>query len=220
MYKQTRFRSFMSSPEMTSTSIPLFPLSTVLFPDGLLPLQIFEVRYLDMIQKCIADGAQFGVVSLTQGSEVRKPGVTESFASVGTMAKIAAWHAPMPALLQIACIGTTRFRISFSEQLRNGLWVAETEPIENDQVVAIPVELQDTAQALGRLIASLQGENAHNEMPVLAPYRLDECGWVANRWCELLSISSAQKQRLLELDNPLLRLELIQDVLSEQGLLM
>lgn len=205
---------------MTSTSIPLFPLSTVLFPDGLLPLQIFEVRYLDMIQKCIADGTQFGIVSLTQGGEVRKPGVTESFASVGTMAKIVAWHAPMPALLQIACAGTTRFRISFSEQLKNGLWVAETEPIENDQVVAIPIELQDTTEAFNRLIASLQGENGHNEMPVLAPYRLDECGWVANRWCELLPISSAQKQRLLELDNPLLRLELIQDVLSEQGLLM
>lgn len=206
---------------MTSISIPLFPLGTVLFPDGLLPLQIFEVRYLDMIHKCIENGTQFGVVSLTQGSEVRTPGVTESFVSVGTMAKIAAWHAPMPALLQITCTGTTRFRVSSSEQLKNGLWVAETEPIADDQVVPIPMELQNTADTLDRLIASLQSERGpRNEMPVLAPYRLDECGWVANRWCELLPMSSEQKQRLLELDNPLLRLELIQDVLSEQGLLM
>jgi Lon protease-like protein len=206
---------------MTSTSIPLFPLDTVLFPDGLLPLQIFEVRYLDMIHKCISNGAQFGVVSLIQGGEVRKPGVVESFATVGTMAKITAWHTPMPALLQITCAGTTRFQVLSSEQLKNGLWIAEMEPIKDDQVVAIPAELQDTANTLGRLIASLQSEReSRNEMPILAPYRLDECGWVANRWCELLPISSAQKQRLLELENPLLRLELIQDVLSEQGLLM
>jgi Lon protease-like protein len=200
------------------TSIPLFPLATVLFPDGFLPLQIFEVRYLDMINKCIASGDQFGVVALTHGSEVRKPGVKESFAGVGTMAKINVWQAPRPGLLQIACTGATRFHIVSSEQLKHGLWMAETAPIEDDQVVSIPAELQYTADALGKLIASLRNEGvAAGEMPIAPPYRLDECGWVANRWCELLPIPFEQKQRLLELDNPLVRLELIQDVLSEQG---
>lgn len=205
---------------MTPTSIPLFPLATVLFPDGVLPLQIFEVRYLDMINKCIANGTQFGVVSLTQGSEVRKPEVTETFAAVGTLARISEWQAPQQGLLQICCSGTTRFRIASSEQLKHGLWVAQTTPIESDQIVAIPAELQNTAIALGKLIASLQDEGVPaNEMPIAPPYRLDECGWVANRWCELLPISAAQKQRLLELDSPLVRLELIQDALAEQGVL-
>lgn len=205
---------------MTSASIPLFPLNTVLFPDGVLPLQIFEVRYLDMINKCIANGTQFGVVSLTHGTEVRKPGATETIAAVGTMARIVEWHAPMPGLLQIVCNGAARFRISSCEQLKHGLWMAEAIAIDHDQAVAIPSELQNTADALGRLIASLQGDGVPiRQMPVAAPYRLDECGWVANRWSELLPISSAQKQRLLELDNPVLRLELIQDLLGEQGLL-
>jgi Lon protease-like protein len=205
---------------MTSTFIPLFPLNTVLFPDGVLPLQVFEVRYLDMIGKCIANGTQFGVVSLTHGSEVRKPGVAETIAPVGTMARIAESEAPLPGLLKIVCTGTSRFRISSSEQLKHGLWMAEVTSIDDDQVVAIPAELQNTADALGKLIASLQGDGVSaNEMPVGAPYRLDECGWVANRWSELLPIPIAQKQRLLELDNPVLRLELVQDVLGEQGLL-
>jgi Lon protease-like protein len=205
---------------MTSTSIPLFPLNTVLFPDGVLPLQIFEVRYLDMIGKCIADGAAFGVVSLTHGGEVRKPGVAETIVPVGTMARIAEWEAPMPGLLKIVCTGTNRFRISSSEQLKHGLWMAEVTAIDDDQVVAIPAELQNTADALGKLIASLQADSVPaNEMPIGAPYRLDECGWVANRWSELSPIPAEQKQRLLELDNPVLRLELVQDLLGEQGLL-
>jgi Lon protease-like protein len=205
---------------MTSTSIPLFPLGTVLFPCGFLPLQIFEVRYLDMINKCIANGTEFGVVSLTHGGEVRKPGVQESFAAVGTMARIGESHAPMPGLLKITCIGTRRFRIASSEQLKHGLWIGEVLPLENDQVVSIPAELQNTADALGKLIASLQQQGVPaNEMPIIAPYRLDECGWVADRWAELLPITPAQKQRLLELDNPIVRLELIQDALDEQGLL-
>jgi Lon protease-like protein len=205
---------------MTFASIPLFPLNTALFPDGMLSLQIFEVRYLDMINKCIANGTQFGVVSLTHGSEVRKPGATETIAAVGTMARIAEWEAPMPGLLHVVCNGTTRFNVSASEQLKHGLWMAEVTPIDADQVVNLPAELQNTADALGKLIASLQGEGLpFTQMPVIPPYRLDECGWVANRWSELLPLSTGQKQRLLELDNPVLRLELIQDALGEQGLL-
>jgi Lon protease-like protein len=204
---------------MTSTSIPLFPLSTVLFPGGLLPLQIFEVRYLDMINKCIADGTGFGVVSLTQGSEVRKPGMQEEFAAAGTTARVIEWQAPLPGLLQITCAGVSRFRIASSERLKHGLWMATVEPIADDLLVDVPAELKSTADALEKLIASLQKEGvADTDMPVRPPYRFDDCGWVANRWCELLPAPAAQKQRLLELDNPLVRLELVQDLLAERGL--
>lgn len=202
------------------TALPLFPLNTVFFPDGALPLRIFEVRYLDMISKCIADGSQFGVVTLTHGGEVRMPEVQETFSTVGTMARIVASEAPMSGLLQIACIGTSRFEIVASEQQKNGLWVAEVNPVADDQPVAIPEELQDTADALDSLIESLKAQGVPpQDMPVASPYRYDECGWVANRWAELLPISVTQKQRLLMLDNPLLRLELVQDILDERGLL-
>ncbi|HEV7816764.1 MAG TPA: LON peptidase substrate-binding domain-containing protein [Janthinobacterium sp.] len=201
-------------------SLPLFPLNTVLFPDGHLPLQVFEVRYLDMVKKCIANDEQFGVVPLLQGSEVRKPDAPEVLSDVGTLARIVEWTAPLPGLLHIKCTGTQRFRIRSSERLKHGLWVAGVEPLAPDRAVAIPPEQQDVANALGALIRSLQERKIPpDQMPLMPPFRLDESGWVANRWCELLSLDPDLKQRLLAQENPVLRLELIQDLLSENGLL-
>ena len=205
---------------MPSNLIPLFPLDTVLFPDGYLPLQIFEVRYLDMIKRAVAAGTGFGVVSLVEGNEVRLPGREETLAGVGTLAAIGAFAAPMAGLMQIACSGGARFRILSSERLKTGLWMAEVMPIEPDQTVPVPAELEDAAAALGSLIRTLQHEEvALAEMPLQPPFRLDECGWVANRWAELLPLSTDEKLRLLVLDNPLLRLELIQDALHDRGVL-
>jgi Lon protease-like protein len=205
---------------MNASPIPLFPLSTVLFPDGYLPLQIFEVRYLDMVKRAIAAGTGFGIVTLTDGAEVRTPEATEAVAPIGTLVQIRSHAAPMPGLMQIQCIGTSRFRIDASERLKHGLWMGQVTLLSPDQSVAIPDELEDTADALGRLIRTLQDEQvASEEMPLQPPYRLDECGWVANRWAELLPFQSEQKLRLLELDNPLLRLELIQDLLHAHGVL-
>jgi Lon protease-like protein len=201
-------------------SIPLFPLNTVLYPDGHLPLQVFEVRYLDMIKKCIAAGSPFGVVALLQGSEVRKPEQQEAFAEVGTIARIAAWTAPQPALLHICCLGGQRFRMASSARLANGLWLAEVDFIDADIVLAIPPEQQDVADALGALIRSLQQRAIPiDQMPIQGPFRLDECGWVANRWCELLDLTPDQKQRLLEQSSPVLRLELVQDWLILAGVI-
>jgi Lon protease-like protein len=211
-------RSFMSSFGMTP--IPLFPLNTVLFPDGHLPLQVFEVRYLDMVKKCIANNEAFGVVPLLEGGEVRKPGAPEVLSGAGTMAHIAEWTAPLPGLLHIRCAGARRFLVRSSRQLKHGLWVAEVEMLAPDRPVDIPAEQQDVANALGALIRSLQERRiGADQMPMQAPFRLDECGWVANRWCELLSLSTEEKLRLLAQENPVLRLELIQDILSENGLL-
>ena len=201
-------------------TIPLFPLGSALFPDGRLPLQIFEVRYLDMINKCIANGSSFGVVALTSGNEVRKPGLSETFVPVGTLARINEWSAPVQGLLRVSCSGTTRFRITSKEQLKHGLWMAQVEPLESDQRVAVPEELQNTVTALMNLLASLKNHSIpEGDVPVAAPYRLDDCGWVANRWSEMLPMSVEQKQNLLALDNPVLRLELVQDLLGERGLL-
>jgi Lon protease-like protein len=201
-------------------SIPLFPLNTILFPDGHLPLQVFEVRYLDMIKRCIARGEEFGVVSLLDGSETRVPEKQDTLSAAGTMARITDWTAPLPGLLQISCVGTTRFQVKSAEQLKHGLWMAEVDTVAEDMVVPVPTEQQDVANALGSLIRSLQKKQISTaNMPLSPPYRLDEAGWVANRWCELLRLDLEEKQRLLLQENPVLRLELIQDVLSENGLL-
>jgi len=200
--------------------IPLFPLNTVLFPDGHLPLQVFEVRYLDLIRKCIASGDEFGVVALFAGDEVQRPEQHEELAAVGTMARIAQWSSPVTGLLQITCIGTQRFRIELAEQLKHGLWMGEVEMLEPDRALPVPEEQQDVADALGAVIRSLEKRQMPPaQMPLLPPYKLDDCGWVANRWCELLRLGLEHKQLMMAQLNPVLRLELVQDVLSENGLL-
>ena len=210
------------------TSLPLFPLGTVLYPGGLLPLQIFEVRYLDMIGKCHKAGAPFGIISLTEGSEVRRPKdlgpsgdgfASEAFGSVGTLASITEFSVPQPGLMMIRCVGTQRFEISTREKLKHGLWIANVTRLDDDQTVLIPDDLQRTANALGKLIKSLQERRVpEDQMPLQLPYQLDDCGWVANRWCELLPMPVDLKQRLMELDNPLLRLELVSDILDRTGI--
>jgi Lon protease-like protein len=204
-------------------SLPLFPLGTVLFPGGLLPLRIFEVRYLDMIGKCRKADAPFGVVSLTSGSEVRKAGAdAESFAAIGTLAMIREFESPQSGLLQIECVGTQRFRVRSNELQKHGLWVAEVEAVNDDVALEIPDDLRHTATALQRLIDTLeerrraQGEAVR--LPIGSPYQLNDCGWVANRWCELVPMQLELRQRLMELDSPLMRLELVSDLLARTGI--
>jgi Lon protease-like protein len=222
----------MSSPEQLAVGaalpdLPLFPLNTVLFPGGSLGLQIFEVRYLDLIGKCYKNGTPFGVVSLLQGQEVRTRDpaqptgegfANEVFADIGTLAYIAEFAAPQAGLMVVRCSGGARFRIHTRKQLKHGLWVANAEVLAGDAPTAIPSDLQPIAHALARLIEQQQDSAALLEFaPLAQPYRLDDCGWVANRWCDLLAMPAAHKQSLLQLDSPLLRLELVGDWLTQRS---
>ncbi|MGA8516212.1 MAG: LON peptidase substrate-binding domain-containing protein [Burkholderiaceae bacterium] len=198
--------------------MPLFPLGTVLFPQGALPLRIFEVRYLDMVNKCLQTGAPFGVVALTQGAEVQIPQSSEAFARIGTLATITQHAAPQAGLKLVQCVGQQRFRILRQERLRHGLWVADIEHIDADQAVALPTELQPCASVLRRVIAQLPPQ-ALAEPLAAADSRWNDCAWVANRWCELLPMPTELKQRMLELDNPVIRLELVGDLLEKFQLL-
>lgn len=211
-------------------SLPLFPLDTVLYPGAKLSLQVFEVRYLDMIGKCYKTGAPFGVVLLTEGSEVRAPGTgaagappfaAQAFSHVGTLARLVDLFSPQPGLLRIRCKGMQRFQIERHETLKHGLWVADVTLLPADQQISIPPDLRGTAMALQTLMQRLQARHAANDedtIPIQPPYQWDDCAWVSNRWCELLPIPMDLKQRMLELDNPLLRLELVNDILERTGI--
>jgi len=202
--------------------LPLFPLHTVLFPEGVLPLRIFEVRYLDLIQRCLKEGAPFGVVCLTQGSEVRRapaPGqpaqaVQEAFHDIGTLAHIMACERPQPGLLLIRCRGGRRFRLLAREQLRHGLWTGQAQYLQDDPLVPVPPDLAHVRLALQRLLQHMQQTAAGEALPIQPPYAWDDCGWVANRWCDMLPVSPQLKQQFLAVDSPLLRLELVSDLLA------
>ncbi len=221
----------MQSPPEILAQLPLFPLQSVLFPGGLLPLRIFEVRYLDMIGRCHKAGAPFGVVCLSQGSEVRRPPqpgeapgpagdgfANEAFFDVGTLARIDELTRPQPGLMVIRCSGTQRFRVRRSELLKHGLWTGDVALMAADAAVAVPDDLAPTRAALQHLLARIEAQfESPTDLPLLKPYQWDDCGWLANRWCELLPLNPELKQRLMALDNPLLRLELVADALGQIG---
>lgn len=215
------------SETLTLQSLPLFPLNTVLFPGGYLPLQIFEVRYLDMIGKCFKADAPFGIVTLNRGNEVRQaPSRTkgssiadEIFYPTGTLARITHLSRPQSGLMLIQCTGLQRFSVSHHELLKHGLWVAHVSLLDADQAVPIPPDLQAVASTLERVITTLQAQGTQpDQMPMQPPYLLDDCAWVANRWCELLPMPIELKNRLMTLDNPLVRLELVNDLLERNGI--
>ena len=221
----------MDNPLLSLSQLPLFPLQSVLFPGGLLPLRIFEVRYLDMIGRCHKAGTPFGVVCLTQGSEVRRPPppgeasgpsgdgfANEEFFDVGTLAHIDELQRPQPGLMMIRCTGTQRFRIQRREKLRHGLWTADVELMADDPAVTVPEDLAYPRDALRHLIARIEQQvDTPADVPLLKPYLWDDCAWLANRWCELLPLSPELKHRFMSMDNALLRLELVADTLGQMG---
>ena len=226
MMVSTQFVALKMSESLALFSLPLLPLGTVLFPEGLLPLRIFEVRYLDMIGKCYKAGAPFGVVTLSQGTEVRHPAATENqgfmtekFHGVGTLATISTFSNPQAGLMLIQCKGTERLQVSEQQQLKHGLWLANVTLLASDLPVNIPDDLKGVATALGNLINTLHAHDVpQSSMPVRPPYKLHDCSWVANRWCELLPMSLVHRQLLMSLDNPLVRLELVSDLLARNGI--
>lgn len=143
-------------------------------------------------------------------------------AAIGTLAMIREFESPQSGLLQVECVGTQRFRVRSNELQKHGLWVAEVEAVNDDVALEIPDDLRHTATALQRLIDTLeerrraQGEAVR--LPIGAPYQLNDCGWVANRWCELVPMQLELRQRLMELDSPLMRLELVSDLLARTGI--
>ncbi|GAB4399276.1 MAG: LON peptidase substrate-binding domain-containing protein [Rhodoferax sp.] len=205
--------------------LPLFPLKTVLFPGGYLPLQIFEVRYLDMVTRCHATQTPFAVVTLTAGDEVlHSPAVQGTanptlFHPVGTLAHIAQLERPQPGLIWIRCTGGQRVDLSNPHPLKHGLWVALAQVRAADPVLPIPADLLWVQRTLQRVVDTLkvQGTPEHH-MPIQPPYQWDDCAWLANRWCELLPMDLDQRQRLMTLDNPLIRLELVADLMQQNGM--
>ena len=195
--------------------LPLFPLQAVLFPGGLLRLKVFEARYLDLIGRCLRTQEPFGVVCLKQGSEVR--GVDSEpvrFESIGVLARLVDVDAHEPGILRVSCTGEQRFQLAQSHQRADGLWCGQVRMLAADASLAPPAELAQTVAALSNAIEALQ---AQGQLPFAEPHRLDDAGWVANRWCELLPISLQARQRLMELDQPVQRLKLVDDFLRGKG---
>jgi Lon protease-like protein len=188
--------------------IPIFPLRTVLFPDGLLPLKIFEQRYLDMTKACIRDDSPFGVCLIREGGEVGEPALPFQ---VGCTARIAEWDMPHLGMFHLLCRGERVFRIVEHWTGKNGLvsaLVQEREPALRD---ALPADFQELGALLGRIIDQVGAES----FP--APVLLDDAQWVGCRLSEALPLDPEVKQRLLEAGSAHQRLEHLKALLKDKS---
>ena len=201
-------RNTGESPRETRT-IPLFPLKTVLFPGGILPLKVFEQRYLDMAAACMKDNQPFGVCLIAQGEET---GAVADTQPIGTLARISHWDMEQLGILQITAYGGQRFRILETQQNKDKLLEAEVELIA-DQSTTLPPQQQRLLPLLRKIINDLGPER----MP--EPHRFDDAEWVGYRITEILPIQNLAKQKLLELDDPLSRLEILEKFLVQRKLL-
>lgn len=190
-------------------SLALFPLQTVLFPGGLLGLEVFEARYVDLVTRCLRAGSPFGVVCLRQGSEVGRGPI--ALETVGTLAHIDQIDSQQAGILHLRCRGGSRFTLAGTPvQQPDGLWTAPVQPLDDDEAEPAAQAMLDSVRALAQAIASLK---AQGQRPFLEPYRFDDAGWVANRWCELLPIPLAARQKLMALPSPSLRLKIVDEYL-------
>ncbi|NMG47853.1 peptidase S16 [Azoarcus communis] len=189
--------------------LPLFPLNTVLFPDGLLPLRVFEARYMDMVTRCMREQSGFGVCLIAAGQEVGEAAVPHP---VGTEARIEHWDMDEPGVLSIVVRGVRRFRILDHEVERDGLLNAEVQWLAEPDVCAVPDAQSDILPLLQQIALEVG-----DRMPL--PHRFDNAAWVGARYAELLPIPMLARQRLLELDDVVSRLEIMQQYLRQHGLL-
>lgn len=183
--------------------VPLFPLNTVLFPGGPLPLRIFEPRYLEMVSDCLRKDMPFGVLLIRDGEE---SGSATTY-SIGTLARITDWYQGSDGLLGVTAIGEQRFRLISSECLESRLNIGEIELLPDEPEMPMPDEyrpmskiLDDVLDDLGRLYESLDR-------------RPDDAAWVTSRFVEILPIDLAEKQRCLEQGDPASRLRIVQELL-------
>jgi Lon protease-like protein len=193
----------MTRPPMSDTSdLPLFPLNTVLFPRGPLPLRIFETRYVDMVKRCMREGVCFGVVLVQGGSEV---GQAPGYADIGTSARIIDFNLLQDGLLGITCRGERRFRVLRRWREADGLNMGAVEWIDPPAPAAtsVPVEYRHLADLLRRVLPELGDVYAGLEP------RYDDADWVGARLIEILPLALGDKQSCLELEDPLERLALV-----------
>ena len=199
---------------MKTYSLPLFPLDVVVCPGGILPLKIFETRYLDMVRNCLRNNSSFAIVTILPEGETDTEG-NFPFANVGTLVNIIDAEVPAVGLMMIRCVGQHRVQIDSFAQQADGLLIGEVRDIPNDLPMPIPEDLNLSIRILEQLLDSLNDQKlSPSNMPTVESYQFKNASWVANRWIETLDLPLVQKQRLMQMESPILRLELIQDFLE------
>ena len=200
-----------ATPEKERLEIPLFPLGGVLCPGGVLSLKVFEQRYLDMAATCMKQHTPFGVCLIASGKEVGEPAIPHD---VGTLAHIDVGDMPQLGILMLSVHGGRRFRILSKTTQADGLLRAQVELLDEHPGRTIP-EAQLGMLPLLRKVASDLGPE---KMP--EPHEFDDAAWVGYRLTEIVPVQALAKQKLLELDDPVSRLEILFTYLAQHKLVI
>ena len=208
---------FLDSKDRSPFVLPLFPLHTVLYPGGCLPLKVFEQRYVEMTKACIGDERPFGVCLITEGSEVADPAkgavVAPQFASIGTLAAITSWDMPQLGIFHVRTIGGARFQVRSHTIQPSGLLVGEVTLIADEPAVVLPDAHRPLAALLRVLIERIGADH-------FAPARaFDDASWVGYRLAELLPLPPGIKQSMLEINDSEVRLLVLSKFLRQQALI-
>lgn len=205
-----KWKSFLGGPaEHQPFTLPLFPLNTVLFPGGVLPLKIFEQRYMEMAKTCLKEDGLFGVCLIREGSEVGAPAVPHR---IGTVARIAQWDMPQLGVLQVRAIGVQRFEINDYAAEESGLLVAQAVRLPMEPPFRLPPEHAACAEVLKQIIAHVGSDKFE------APFDYQDGTWVGHRLAEVLPLKTSVKQNMLEMNDTLVRLDVLHKFLAQQGL--
>jgi Lon protease-like protein len=199
------------------SDLAIFPLNTVLFPGGVLPLRIFEPRYMDMVRDCMTRDRPFGVCLITSGGEI---GEAAEHESLGCSARIADWEMEQLGVLQLRAIGGDRFRIQARRVQQDNLVRADARALDQDPPTALSSEFAPCADLLRRLVEErVESEVDPMKRMIAAPYQFESAVWVGNRLCEFLPISPKARQGLMALDDPLARLSVVRQYLQQHRLI-
>lgn len=185
-------------------TLPVFPLHAVLLPGGLLPLRIFEARYLDMVSRCLREDSGFVVALIRKGQETGRGAEVHD---VGTLARIADWRQGDDGLLEITARGEGRVRLLATEVRPDQLVVGRVRALPAPPPRPLPAEFDSLARLLEKILQEI-GPPWSGQTP-----RLDDAEWVGGRLAEMLPLDMAHKQALLEMDDPLARLFRLRDLM-------
>lgn len=188
---------------MSDQGVPIFPLRTILFPGSKLPLRIFEPRYLDMVSRCMRSNIEFGIVL---SRKVPQPGMLETYAT-GTLATIIDWNQGDDGLLGITTLGTNKFELLSMTKQEDGLNIGDIRIVEKEEDFKAPSNFDNM---INLLEAILEDVDLYHERDKF----FDSASWISFRFAEILPLKIEDKQKCLEFDDPILRLNFLEPLIK------
>ena len=183
--------------------LPIFPLRTILFPDSKLPLRIFEPRYIDMVSRSMREDSEFGIILSRESTD---PKMFETY-DTGTLAKIIDWDQGGDGLLGITTLGTQKFRLKELNKQEDGLNIGSIERIAKEGDYK---PLKEFTHLVELLQAILDDVNIYDD----DEKRFDSASWISYRFAEILPLRIEDKQKCLEIDDPIIRLNFLEPLIK------